>query len=91
MNDGHVLLSRRPPGDRLAGFWELPGGKIEAGETPEEWLARELADECGREASIGSLFADSAYRNPHGGGYRRPVSIASDCRRDYVGIRRSSR
>ena len=36
VKEGVVLLARRPPGDRLADFWELPGGKIEAGETPEE-------------------------------------------------------
>lgn len=65
VKDGQVLLSRRPPGDRLAGLWELPGGKIEPGESPEECLARELAEECGIEASIGSLFAESTYRYPH--------------------------
>jgi len=48
-----VLLARRPPGDRLAGFWELPGGKIEVGESPEACLARELAEECGIEAQGG--------------------------------------
>ena len=31
VKDGQVLLSRRPPGDRLAGLWELPGGKLEVG------------------------------------------------------------
>lgn len=65
VNDGQVLLSRRPPGARLAGFWELPGGKIEVRESPEACLARELAEECGIEATVGALFAESTYRYPH--------------------------
>lgn len=42
---GRVLLQRRPPGKQMADLWELPGGKIEPGETPEAALARELAEE----------------------------------------------
>ena len=44
---GRVLLSQRPPGKHLAGFWEFPGGKLEAGETPLAALARELLEELG--------------------------------------------
>lgn len=43
--DFKVLLSRRPEGKNLAGFWEYPGGKIEQGETPENALCRELKEE----------------------------------------------
>lgn len=43
--DCKVLLSRRPAGKNLAGFWEYPGGKIESGETPEQALCRELNEE----------------------------------------------
>ena len=43
--DGKLLLARRPAGKSLAGLWEYPGGKIEAGETPKEALARELEEE----------------------------------------------
>jgi 8-oxo-dGTP diphosphatase len=43
--DGRVLLQRRPPGKQMADLWEFPGGKIEAGETPEAALIRELAEE----------------------------------------------
>lgn len=43
--DNQVLLSRRPEGKNLAGFWEYPGGKIEEGETPEAALCRELKEE----------------------------------------------
>ena len=43
--EGKLLLARRPEGKNLAGLWEYPGGKIEAGETPKEALARELSEE----------------------------------------------
>lgn len=43
--DGRVLLAQRPEGKKLAGMWEFPGGKVEAGETPEAALIRELHEE----------------------------------------------
>ena len=42
---GRVLLQQRPQGKALAGLWEVPGGKLEPGETPEGALIRELQEE----------------------------------------------
>ena len=38
--DGRVLISRRPPGKHMAGYWEFPGGKLDASESPEQALRR---------------------------------------------------
>ena len=45
--DGSFLLARRPPGKVYAGWWEFPGGKLEAGESVETALRRELHEELG--------------------------------------------
>ncbi len=54
-SDGRVLLTRRPEGKPLAGWWELPGGKVEAGEPPAEALRRELEEELGCASEIGAI------------------------------------
>jgi 8-oxo-dGTP diphosphatase len=46
-SDGKVLLAERTPRQIAAGFWEMPGGKIEPGETPAQAAARELQEETG--------------------------------------------
>jgi len=67
--DGRVLLAERPAGKSMAGLWEFPGGKIEAGERPEETLIRELKEELGidvKEPCLAPLtFASHAYPDFH--------------------------
>ena len=45
--EGRVLIAQRPPGKHLAGCWEFPGGKLDAGEDRRAGLARELREELG--------------------------------------------
>ena len=67
--DGRVLLAERPAGRPMAGLWEFPGGKVEAGERPEQTLIRELKEELGitvEEACLAPLtFASHAYPDFH--------------------------
>jgi 8-oxo-dGTP diphosphatase len=67
--DGRVLLAQRPQGKKLAGLWEFPGGKVEAGESPESALVRELAEELGvvtKEDCLAPLtFASYGYEDFH--------------------------
>lgn len=67
--DNRVLLAQRPEGKPMAGLWEFPGGKIEAGERPEQTLIRELQEELGiavKEACLAPLtFASHAYADFH--------------------------
>jgi 8-oxo-dGTP diphosphatase len=50
LNDGRLLAARRSAPPELAGRWELPGGKVEPDESPEQALVRELREELGVEA-----------------------------------------
>ena len=52
---GRVLVQQRPAGKQMAGLWEFPGGKVEAGETPEAALVREIAEELGITVAEGAL------------------------------------
>lgn len=69
VRDHKVLLAERPAGKSLAGLWEFPGGKVEAGETPETCLARECLEELGisvREQDLAPLtFASHTYETFH--------------------------
>ena len=68
-SDGRLLLAQRPKGKAMAGLWEFPGGKVEAGESPQGALARELTEELGvvvAEADMQAFsFASHAYDKFH--------------------------
>jgi len=59
--DGRVLIARRKPGRHMGRKWEFPGGKVEAGETPEQSLRRELEEELDVRARIGDLLCRTTY------------------------------
>ena len=67
--DGRILLAQRPPGKKMAGLWEFPGGKVDVGETPETALVRELREELDidtRRSCLAPLtFASHAYDDFH--------------------------
>jgi len=68
-SDGRVLLTERPAGKTMAGLWEFPGGKVEAGERPEQTLIRELKEELAidvQEPCLAPLtFASHDYADFH--------------------------
>jgi len=68
-SDGRLLLAQRPKGKTMAGLWEFPGGKIEAGESPQGALARELQEELGLRVAESDMtafsFASHAYERFH--------------------------
>ncbi len=67
--DGRVLIAQRPEGKAMAGLWEFPGGKVDAGETPEDALIRELHEELGIDVTTSCLapltFASHRYEDFH--------------------------
>ena len=59
--ESKILVTRRAPGEKLAGYWEFPGGKLEEGETPQECIMRELREELCLNAKAGDVLASSIY------------------------------
>lgn len=66
MREGQVLLTRRPPGGPLGLLWEFPGGKLEAGETAQHAVVREVREELAVGAEAGEVMAVERFDYPHG-------------------------
>ncbi len=64
-NQGSVLIAQRHGRDRLSGKWEFPGGKVEAGESPEQCLKRELREEFDMDADIGPALGVTTHHYDH--------------------------
>ena len=56
-----IFIARRSPEKSLAGLWEFPGGKVEAGESDEAALQREIKEEFGKDILIGEKFFENTY------------------------------
>ena len=67
--DHRVLIAQRPQGKNMAGLWEFPGGKVEAGETPEQAVIREMQEELDVDITQSCLaafaFASHGYDDFH--------------------------
>jgi 8-oxo-dGTP diphosphatase len=60
-NNGRLLIAQRRPTSSLPNKWEFPGGKVEAGETPEECLKREMEEEFGIDVSVREYLGESVF------------------------------
>lgn len=63
--DHRLLITSRPAGKPMAGYWEFPGGKLEAGETVEAALARELMEELGLRIGMVHPWRVTEHDYPH--------------------------
>lgn len=66
IEDGLLFLARRGPTEKLPGLWELPGGKLEPGETPQQCLERELLEELAMASEAGIILARTNHVYEHG-------------------------
>lgn len=62
--NGRFMVARKAPGKQLAGLWEFPGGKLEAGETQSAALLRELAEEFGVDCEVKSFICQYTFQYP---------------------------
>lgn len=63
--DGRFLAVKRPEGKPMAGYWEFPGGKVRAGESLQDALAREIAEELGLAVGRSRAFAEKRHAYEH--------------------------
>jgi 8-oxo-dGTP diphosphatase len=66
ISEGKVLVTRRAAGQKLAGYWEFPGGKLEPGEDVQTCIVREIQEELGVSSTAGEVLAISDYSYPGG-------------------------
>jgi 8-oxo-dGTP diphosphatase len=64
-HDGRFLVGRREAGAPLAGYWEFPGGKIQAGESPEDAAVRECLEETGLRVRVRGRHCAADYDYAH--------------------------
>ena len=78
--DGRILVSKRKDGSFQGGRWEFPGGAVELLEKPEDALKRELKEELGVKAEVGSIFSvDSHAYAMHDGSLRHVILLTYNC------------
>lgn len=64
-DEGYLFIDRRAENGLLGGLWEFPGGKIEAGETPQEAVKREIREETSLEVEVGDFFMQVQHAYSH--------------------------
>lgn len=79
--EGRVLLQQRPEGKSMAGLWEFPGGKVEADETPQAALVRELDEELGIQTYESCLAPVTFAAEPLGEGEDDLLMLLYVCRK----------
>ena len=79
--DGMILIGQRQANDRHGLKWEFPGGKVEVNEAPRQALKRELQEELGIDAEIGSEIARYEFQYPR----RAPILLIFHSVVNYTG------
>jgi len=70
VHNSKIFVAQRNITKNQGGLWEFPGGKLEAGETLQECLAREFLEEFGKEIAVGDKFAEYTYTYENLGEFR---------------------